>query len=138
MREYHFATASVLPTNEAVAEALRFGWIDSKPSAFDKERSMLWVHLEFELFLRSQQALERVRAVGPMQVLRAVAMPVDETGIQEVWTRLATEVGVLRSRDGTILSEARRCAETILPRTAAVSNRATGWRMQVALFASSP
>lgn len=29
------------------------------------------------LFLRSQEELERVRAVGPMQVLRAVAMPQD-------------------------------------------------------------
>ena len=30
------------------------------------------------LFVRSQEDLERVRAVGPMQVLRAVAMPQDE------------------------------------------------------------
>jgi ATP adenylyltransferase len=30
------------------------------------------------LFVRSQEDLERVRAVGPMQVLRAVAMPRDE------------------------------------------------------------
>src|SRR3989442_14401444 len=29
------------------------------------------------LFVRSQKELERVRAVGPMQVLRAVAMPQD-------------------------------------------------------------
>lgn len=28
--------------NEAVEEALRFGWIDSKPRALDAERSMLW------------------------------------------------------------------------------------------------
>ena len=27
------------------------------------------------LFLRSQEELDRVRATGPMQVLRAVAMP---------------------------------------------------------------
>jgi sulfate adenylyltransferase (ADP) / ATP adenylyltransferase len=29
------------------------------------------------LFVRSQQDLDRVRSVGPMQVLRAVAMPQD-------------------------------------------------------------
>jgi ATP adenylyltransferase len=29
------------------------------------------------LFLRSQEELDRVRATGPMQVLRAVAMPTD-------------------------------------------------------------
>ena len=29
------------------------------------------------LFLRSQEELERVHAIGPMQVLRAVAMPQD-------------------------------------------------------------
>jgi uncharacterized protein YdeI (YjbR/CyaY-like superfamily) len=28
--------------NDAVEEALRFGWIDSKPRALDGERSMLW------------------------------------------------------------------------------------------------
>ncbi len=28
--------------NDAVEEALRFGWIDSKPRALDAERSMLW------------------------------------------------------------------------------------------------
>lgn len=28
--------------DEAVEEALRFGWIDSKPRALDAERSMLW------------------------------------------------------------------------------------------------
>lgn len=28
--------------NDAVEEALRFGWIDSKPRALDSERSMLW------------------------------------------------------------------------------------------------
>ena len=47
MRECHFATANVRRTNEAVAETLRYGRIDSKPSAFDKERSMLSVHSEF-------------------------------------------------------------------------------------------
>jgi len=29
--------------NEAVEEALCFGWIDSKPNKIDEERSMLWV-----------------------------------------------------------------------------------------------
>ena len=28
--------------DEAVATALCFGWIDSKPRALDQERSMLW------------------------------------------------------------------------------------------------
>jgi uncharacterized protein YdeI (YjbR/CyaY-like superfamily) len=31
-----------LPYNDAVEEALCFGWIDSKPRTLDEERSMLW------------------------------------------------------------------------------------------------
>jgi uncharacterized protein YdeI (YjbR/CyaY-like superfamily) len=33
---------SQLGYEEAVTEALRFGWIDSRPSALDDERTMLW------------------------------------------------------------------------------------------------
>jgi ATP adenylyltransferase len=58
---------------------VRRGWMLVVPRSRERFESISVNALGFagSLFLRSQEALERVRAAGPMQVLRAVAVPED-------------------------------------------------------------
>lgn len=58
-----------LEYNDAVEEALRFGWIDSKPRALDEERSMLWFaprKLGTNWSKANRDRVERLIAAGRM------------------------------------------------------------------------
>ena len=59
---------------------VRRGWMLVVPRSRERFESISVNGLGFagSLFLRSQEELDRVCAMGPMQVLRAVAMPLDE------------------------------------------------------------
>lgn len=78
-----------LTYDEAVEEALCFGWVDSKPAKLDEDRTMLWFspRKPGSAWSRpNKQRVERLEAAGLMR--EAGRRAVEAAGADGSWTRL--------------------------------------------------
>lgn len=75
--------------DEAVATALCFGWIDSKPRALDAERSMLWFAPRKKGSAWSKNNKERVEQLLGAQLMHAAGLAKIEEAKQDgSWNKL--------------------------------------------------
>ncbi|MCF6378112.1 YdeI/OmpD-associated family protein [Nocardioides KLBMP 9356] len=82
---------------DAVTEALAVGWVDSKPAALDKDRTMLWFSPRKPTSAWSAPNKHRIeRLVAEGRLTQAGQAVIDAAKANGAWTRLdAVERGVV-------------------------------------------